>query len=134
MPMLPVKRQVRSKEQFAPGLCFVIGQTASSIQRTVCTLLMFCYRSNGKFDPKNSLYLPTCLCFRSSSKFDPKNSLYPSLVCTSWSSSRFDPKNSLYPALVCISRSSGKFDPKNNLYLSFVPWFGYSVNVYLDPQ
>jgi hypothetical protein len=39
MHVFPVKRQVRSKEQFVPCLCFVIGQTASSIQRTVCTCL-----------------------------------------------------------------------------------------------
>jgi hypothetical protein len=39
MPMLPDKWQVRSKEQFVPCLCFVIDQTTSSIQRTVCTNL-----------------------------------------------------------------------------------------------
>ena len=40
-----------------------------------------CYRSSGKFDPKNSLYLLICLCFRSNGKFDPKNSLHPPTWC-----------------------------------------------------
>jgi hypothetical protein len=75
------------------------------------------------------------VCFNwSSGRFDPKNSLYLSFVCISLVKCRFDPKNSLYPSLVCISRSSGRFDPKNSLYLSFVPWFVYPVNVYLNPQ
>jgi hypothetical protein len=55
--------QVASSIQRTTCTClyaYVSGQTTSSIQRTVCTLLMFCYRSNDKFDPKNSLHLPAC--------------------------------------------------------------------------
>jgi hypothetical protein len=39
---------------------YASGQTASSICRTVCTQLILCYRSNGKFDLKNSLYPSLC--------------------------------------------------------------------------
>jgi hypothetical protein len=59
--LLLVKWLVRSKEQLVPAYVPVFPvKRQSSIQRTVCTLLMFCYRSNRKFDPKNSLSLPAC--------------------------------------------------------------------------
>jgi hypothetical protein len=119
---------------------YVSGQTASLIRRIVCTLLMFCYRSNDKFDPKNSLHQLTCCdvdqaassiqrttCIiscvyasRSNGKFAPKNSLYLPICLCFQSSDKFDPKNSLYLSICLCFRSSAKFDPKNSLCLSHI--------------
>jgi hypothetical protein len=62
MPMFPVKRQVRSEEQFVPCLCFVIGQTTSSIQRTVCTNLHVVILIKPQVRSKEQLVSTFCLC------------------------------------------------------------------------
>jgi hypothetical protein len=119
------------------AICFVIGQVASSIQRTactslytcvssqttgsiqrtVCTRLMFCYRSNRKFDPKNSLY-PAYVLLSVKQQVRSKEQFAPACMLCFWSSSKFDPKNSFYLPICLRFRSSDKFDPKNSLYLS----------------
>jgi hypothetical protein len=56
MSMFPVKCQVRSQEQLVPASCFVfLGQVASSIQRTACTLFSipwFVYPVNVHLNPQ----------------------------------------------------------------------------------
>jgi hypothetical protein len=61
MPMFLVKQQDGSKEQFVPNLCFVIGQTASSIQRTVCTNLHVVILIKPQVRSKEQLVSAFCL-------------------------------------------------------------------------
>jgi hypothetical protein len=158
MPTFPVKQQVRSKEQFVPSLCFVISQTTSSIQRTVCThlhdvvmiqqqvrskeqfvstLLSFVYIS-GQTASLIRRTVCTCLSvlyLQSSVKFDPKNSLYLPICLCFRSSAKFDPKSSLHLSLVLYSLVKWLVRSKERLVPYFsTPWFVYPVSVYLNPQ
>ena len=116
-------------------------------------LLIYLYfRTNDKFDPKNSLYpayallsvkrqvrskrtvctFPHDVVIIQQASSIQRNSLYQPFCLCLQPNGQFNPKNSLCLPICLYLQSSVKFDPKNSLYLPICLCFRSSAK--FDPK